>query len=759
MSLFTVLESYITHCRVIEDGAYPADPPPLDSPAENKKMRVVLVAVRKSGRVRMHKARENANGSFSIGKTWNLDDLQEIRNFTAPHDKGFTVSIIKPYYWQANSSKEKVFFITSMVKIYKKYTGGKIPRLEGFEKHELDALVGPGTAQLMAQEHQEDPARDSSMRRPKTPTSGLQSSSSSFSLQHPIPRNITTTPSFDSLNPGPVNRQPSPRQASPRVKVDVLATPMRSSKSVDVLISGRTPNNIPSSTQPPPVLMSGQKGHSPLSISPGLPNAPRRPSSDRTAGHAVLPGGSSSRIDSHLEDADRLWRSPSKDNISASPQDVQPYEDLGQYKHSSRNGSREPETSSVSIANQRSTLEPQIPKKKSTRDVASQFRVAAGAYVAATVLSPPKGRLKTLISNPNIRTSPESVPLNESEWAPEIPSLAIQFEDKVVNQLNGEGSSAHIEQLSMKDSPSQEILQGDKSRTVFPSNALTSPTSQTMMWDPSKRGEGRLPSSPENGSNRITSIPLAPPKALRRLSLRSRSSSEIHNPVSRFMISASAPGHGSPTESLSAAVTDFVADQLESSDIQENLALELALAQQSKQWSRSQSPSSKLRKWGAPNVTFKCLDGLDTSVLSVNLEAVLEELKWDGRDKVETLEASLKNELSQVESSNVIIGTDEDNRVHELSGLLDDAIQGCEEIDSLLTLYAVELSVGLTRLLVLFSVNFLILHLSRASTMILHISRISHRAYKFKQRTKRHCRKNSRDCCKQYQSRHNKWKC
>src|SRR5271156_2845744 len=50
----SLLESYITHVRVIEDGLYPSSPPPPDSAASNKKSRIILVAVRKSGRVRVH---------------------------------------------------------------------------------------------------------------------------------------------------------------------------------------------------------------------------------------------------------------------------------------------------------------------------------------------------------------------------------------------------------------------------------------------------------------------------------------------------------------------------------------------------------------------------------------------------------------------------------------------------------------------------------------------------------------------------------
>ncbi|KAI4169355.1 MAG: hypothetical protein LQ343_005748 [Gyalolechia ehrenbergii] len=151
-----VTESYITHIRILEDAAYPSSPPPIQSPEANKKPRIIVVAVRKTGRVRVHKARENANGTFSIGKTWNLDDLNAIESFTnatpinaekqqnkqRAGSVGFIVTITKPYYWQASTAKEKEFFIFSLIKIFKKYTGGRLPELAGFDPQELETFAG-----------------------------------------------------------------------------------------------------------------------------------------------------------------------------------------------------------------------------------------------------------------------------------------------------------------------------------------------------------------------------------------------------------------------------------------------------------------------------------------------------------------------------------------------------------------------------------------------------------------------------------------
>ncbi|KAK5167004.1 uncharacterized protein LTR77_007733 [Saxophila tyrrhenica] len=158
-------ESYITHIRVQEDGQHPSSPPPPDSAPDSKKPRLIIIAVRSTGRVRMHKARENNNGSFSIGKTWNLEELSAIESYSSnpnpPQSEkeaqhrawagavGFVVTITKPYYWQAGTAKEKEFFIASTVKIYRKYTKGQIPELRGFDENQKAQMLGsmPGQQQ------------------------------------------------------------------------------------------------------------------------------------------------------------------------------------------------------------------------------------------------------------------------------------------------------------------------------------------------------------------------------------------------------------------------------------------------------------------------------------------------------------------------------------------------------------------------------------------------------------------------------------
>lgn len=71
--------NYITHLKIwetiSEENSQPAPP----SATSQRKARYLILAVqRDTGRVTLNKAKRNANGTFSIGKDWDLNTLREI---------------------------------------------------------------------------------------------------------------------------------------------------------------------------------------------------------------------------------------------------------------------------------------------------------------------------------------------------------------------------------------------------------------------------------------------------------------------------------------------------------------------------------------------------------------------------------------------------------------------------------------------------------------------------------------------------------
>lgn len=186
----------------------------------------------------MHKARENVNGTFSIGKTWMLDDLSAVQSYTGTTPKtaeeaqaqqwaggiGFTVTIGKPYYWQANTPKEKQFFIASLVKIYTKYTGGRSPELIGFDPREQEQMLGTPPSQ----------ARPTTATQVSGPPSGPP-------LGQPAPPFASQGHGRNSSG----NRSRAPSQ-EPRLR-------KQSSREQMQRPTGGPPGQLPSSSLPPPL--------------------------------------------------------------------------------------------------------------------------------------------------------------------------------------------------------------------------------------------------------------------------------------------------------------------------------------------------------------------------------------------------------------------------------------------------------------------------------------------------------------------------
>ncbi|KAG7286042.1 hypothetical protein NEMBOFW57_008341 [Staphylotrichum longicolle] len=214
-------ETYITHIKITEFQTSPTSPPPPSARTpQYEKPRVIIVAVRKSGRVRVHKSKENPNGTFSIGKTWFLDDLTAIESFTSstatPNhqqwagDVGFVVTLGKPYYWEAQTDKEKKFFIASLVKIYSKYTGGRTPSLTGFEQRELEQVLGG--AQIPRRQDRPSP-------RPAPLDTAPNSTNNSISSGYNAPNSAQSTPAamfperVASRSPLVANGKSSPAQS------------------------------------------------------------------------------------------------------------------------------------------------------------------------------------------------------------------------------------------------------------------------------------------------------------------------------------------------------------------------------------------------------------------------------------------------------------------------------------------------------------------------------------------------------------------
>ncbi|CAI4419196.1 BDN_1c_G0014550.mRNA.1.CDS.1 [Saccharomyces cerevisiae] len=126
--------NYITHVRIIEDSKFPSSRPPPDSKLENKKKRLLILSAKPNNAklIQIHKARENSDGSFQIGRTWQLTELVRVEK-DLEISEGFILTMSKKYYWETNSAKERTVFIKSLITLYIQTFEGHVPELVNWD--------------------------------------------------------------------------------------------------------------------------------------------------------------------------------------------------------------------------------------------------------------------------------------------------------------------------------------------------------------------------------------------------------------------------------------------------------------------------------------------------------------------------------------------------------------------------------------------------------------------------------------------------
>lgn len=254
--LGALFELYITHVRVEELLRHPAEPPVVSMDPAHVKLRVLMLGVKRTGRVHIHKGRQNDDGLFQVGRTWDLDELSAVIKCHTP--SGFQMVIGKLYYWETHSPIERRVFCRSIVENYVKYTGGRVPRLENWG----DLMQG-----VLPQ------------RRPS------QGSTSTARSGPPAPAPTSIAPSatgvsrsaLQSAGRYPLMTTPGPTPATPgldRTKSGSAPTPPTLNRSV----SGSTPtppalNRSTSGSTPVPAVLPTTPGRMPLTTtrSPGTP--------------------------------------------------------------------------------------------------------------------------------------------------------------------------------------------------------------------------------------------------------------------------------------------------------------------------------------------------------------------------------------------------------------------------------------------------------------------------------------------------------
>jgi len=749
---FAVLESYITHIRIIEDSAYPSSPPPPNANPDSKKPRLIIVAVRKSGRVRMHKARENVNGTFSIGKTWPMDELSAIESFSginpsSPEEAqrkqwaggiGFIVTIGKPYYWQANTQKEKNFFIASLVKIYTKYTGGKSsPELIGFDQRERDQLLGISARQTSATGGPPPPPYAQSPSQGRPPPRRDPS-------REPVLRN---QPSREVMQRPPPQMSPSGASSLTSQTSRPQLRPRR-----DGSPAGSADSNgmIPQQNQPSLRRLAGtnqsqesfSRSDDAGSLPPrsrgglnGLPNAPGR-FQDRnmtppTPQPVTSPDGTFSSIKDVANDVPAI---PAP--LSIPPERRRPPMPI--LGDSSRGGRRAESNDSIipaplaSPAMRREELRPstrngeRIQSPESIRDASRGSNNTSSDLNSAKEISQP--------AEPKIATTPNSS-ISENITVPESPPIPIVTP-------------------SIPDSPEEETRPGlgpmikKKSKGDIANMFLkTAKTANAFGFKPRAGGAAdrlrEMQSKSPDGPDGITSVVPAPSL------LRGLSTDDTPSPATTPSIAVESPPEKSSWRKAANETIPEVKITVPPSDHPSSLEAPVmapdALSQE------TPKPREARRPKPASEVMQKELAslGIDPSILAGRgneLVNAWDEFGWVGEGvhtkNIDQMKVEIERELNKVQAGGWLSRLEEeDERVEAIKKGLDKCMDECDELDGLLTLYLVELGVSIFLLLnhtycTVTNISF------RPSTKILPISRLNPKVYKFKRLIRNYCKLN-----------------
>ncbi|ETN43293.1 uncharacterized protein HMPREF1541_02452 [Cyphellophora europaea CBS 101466] len=754
----TQLESYITHVRITEDAMYPSSPPPPNSPAANKKNRVILVAVRRSGKVRVHKARENPNGSFSIGKTWNLDELTAIQSYVAyvPSNNqesmekqwaggtGFLASLGKPYYWQASTPKEKDFFIASLTKIFKKYTGGKLPQLVGFAPSELDLLNNgtPGTTPLL-RNHSPNPSTSQGLPTPvptppSMPAAATSRPQSPLAARAPSRAMNQADPARDraysrnEYRPGTRQGDRIPSQEPAQSPARYQLQPAPNEDIGKRSLADRSYNDPPSKPPAPAAEMPKplRPSASPKASPASLPQVEKRPETPSGRVNGVpLP------VMAQYGTGRRSGPTKSQESIGA----------ISDYSNSSRQATAADRRTPDSIPPVPPVLDdalpggfpPQIGSNKdasnSQRSLqstpASQFVTPLGTPGAISNDEPPLQKTNRIGSQPDITaepaeyTSDKSVKRNEAEELDRKPPFNLQpppipnsSTEPSVSAVSSPEAATRSSAGELSPKKEEEYRPGlgpmiKKKSTKDIANQFRKAALAASAFQPRQGGAGaRLKAQQDKNSNEPDGITGVVPAPL----FRGMSSDSVGSQTPSVTSPLPEKDKERPRTPLANAFLPKVHLQRTATDDSVKTAgsgpkpvdapREQGIAEQTNaeatEQTRTASPQRKRRQKHEAEIEKYCaVIGVDPRVMEgrgADFNEILSEFGWEGRlserQRIEDFETAIRRENGRAQASGWLGHVEQQEvRVQDLSKAFDKAIAECEEMDGLLTLYSHEL--------------------------------------------------------------------
>ena len=609
----------------------------------------------------MHKARENVNGSFSVGKTWVLDDLTVIESFvgaipsTSEEEQqkqwagaaGFLVTIQKPYYWQANTAKEKDFFIGSLIKIYRKYTGGRLPQLYGFDPQEFERLVGGQAQQLR-------PSQAPAVRVETTDDQWRPTLS-------PESRPITATQRGSDRELNNKHQQPTSQEQT----LDKVEGEDRTQK-----MPGQYPSSdfvqSPKPQSSRPQIRTPQSESSASSVTRN--NRPTEPSQEEDQTSRRLDGTQSTESFRSATDRQGGQIPSSSESTHGRLQEngAMPSSHLGDASSQQRSTSPDKSVFGDRFSTPAATREP------SKDDVGAPIRSAATLNTNDARTSDSGG------SNNNTATAPTlSIPTATAPTAPPEPPA----------EPKGEVHRPGLGPMIKKKSNREIASAFRKAATAYTAFRPRPGGAAEKL-----RCASEASSNEPNGINAVVPAPSL---------LRGISQDSAKSPTSdQTLTTTTFP----PEPKIDVPQVQVTTPSVVVADTAEERKLDIPAPRtpspekQSKSSANVQEDRRRKRRSDHSDKYARAL-GIDPSLLEGRtfcIESILSDYGWgedDGEQKsFEKLEAGIRKDLARLEAGSWLGGVDQnDERVDSVGKMLDKAIAECEVLDGLLTLYNHEL--------------------------------------------------------------------
>ncbi|GAA5808968.1 hypothetical protein MFLAVUS_002368 [Mucor flavus] len=197
-------EKLIVHVKTYKD---------IQSSENNKDIKGTpryLCLTQKRNAIRLLKVKRNPTGTFSISKTWSLDDIRQIKIVDAHQ---FAITLNKTYLWAVERGRDKMIFLAFLVDSCRR-SANRMPTLINIDESRILRFLADPSAPSMASTNNEPISGDSrtNLHLPQSPVF----------TDSPYPTSPSTSTGFTYSAP---SRSVTDLQAPSSPKVAVQQTP------------------------------------------------------------------------------------------------------------------------------------------------------------------------------------------------------------------------------------------------------------------------------------------------------------------------------------------------------------------------------------------------------------------------------------------------------------------------------------------------------------------------------------------------------